>query len=174
MIVLHWSNIFQPGFAICLHNQCSVRHIVNNTATRGWISTHVAINSVETRGRTAPKLASSLKIEHLDGFSTHRNRRFLLSSTYSHYLVGHPALASSGLALNRPIRSRISAKSALDTTTSAIWNTMYRECLITLAPILISFSRSVRSDHVLTDLGNTSRRRKLPRLYAKANNCNRT
>ncbi len=66
---------------------------------------------------------------------------------------------STGLALNRPIRSRISAKSALDTTTSAIWNTMYRESLITLAPILISFSRSVLSDHVLTDLGKDLRGR---------------
>ena len=33
------------------------------------------------------------------------------------------------------------------TTTSAIWKTTQRECLTTLAPILMSFSRSVLSDH---------------------------
>jgi hypothetical protein len=35
---------------------------------------------------------------------------------------------------------------------------------VPLFSISISFSRSVRSDHVFTDLGNTRRRRKLPRL----------
>ena len=31
---------------------------------------------------------------------------------------------------------------------------MYRECLTTLAPILISFSHGVLSDHFLTGFGN--------------------
>src|ERR1035437_2842849 len=57
--------------------------------------------------------------------------------------------------------------------TSAIWKNTYRECATTLAPILMSFSRSVVIDQCLTPLGRASRRRKLPRLYARANNCRR-
>jgi len=37
-------------------------------------------------------------------------------------------------------------------------------CRVTLALILISFSRSVVSDQFRTGLGKASRRRKLPRL----------
>ena len=39
------------------------------------------------------------------------------------------------------------------TATSAIWNVTYPECVTTLAPILISFSRSVVNDQCFTDLG---------------------
>lgn len=39
-----------------------------------------------------------------------------------------------------------------------------------MAPILISFSRGVPSDHFLTDLGNARDLKKLPRLYANAKN----
>jgi hypothetical protein len=44
----------------------------------------------------------------------------------------------------------------------------------TLAPILISFSRSVFKDQCFTLGGRANRRRKLPRLYARANSCSRT
>ncbi len=101
-----------------------------------------------------PKHANSPNRQHFGVYSTHPDRRFLLSSTDPRYLVDHVVPASSGPALNRPIHSRISRRSALGTTTSAIWNTTYRECLTTLAPILISFSRGVRSDHVFTDRAN--------------------
>jgi hypothetical protein len=72
-----------------------------------------------------------------------------------HPIINHPGLTNSGLALDLSIRSRILAKRFLDTATSAIWNTTYHEFLISLAPILISFSRRVRNDHVFTDWGNT-------------------
>jgi hypothetical protein len=63
----------------------------------------------------------------------------------------HPGLAGIVEKRSCLIRLRISRKSALGTATSAIWKMMYRECLTTLAPILTSFSRSVRNDHILTD-----------------------
>jgi hypothetical protein len=94
----------------------------------------------------------------------HLKQRFLITCQDFRSVAGHPSPANSGLDLNRPIRSRISRKSVLGTTASAIWNTTYRECLITLAPILMSFSRSVRSDHFFTDLGNARRLKKLPKL----------
>ncbi|UCG47036.1 MAG: hypothetical protein JSU94_16240 [Phycisphaerales bacterium] len=89
--------------------------------------------------RKAPKHANSPKIKHSGVFSTHLDRRFILSGTDFRYIAGHPALTPSGLALNRLIRSRICRKSALGTATSAIWKMMYLECLTALAPILISF-----------------------------------
>jgi hypothetical protein len=104
------------------------------------------------------------QIQHFGTFSMHLNQRFLITCQGIRSVAGDPTPANSGLDLNRPIRSRISRKSVLGTTTSAIWNTTYRECLTTLAPILISFSRSVLSDHIFTDLGNARRRKKLPRL----------
>ena len=58
--------------------------------------------------------------------------------------------------------------------TSAIWKTTYRAVDTTLVPILIRFSRSVVSDQCFTPLGRASLRRKLPRLYARANSCSRT
>ena len=51
-----------------------------------------------------------------------------------------------------------------DTATSAIWNVTYRPCLTTFAPILISFSRRLVSDHGSAALGIASVRAKLPRL----------
>jgi len=50
---------------------------------------------------------------------------------------------------------------------------MYFACVTTFAPILISVSRSVVSVQPWIALGSTSCRRKLARLYAKANSCNR-
>jgi ABC-type transport system substrate-binding protein len=75
---------------------------------------------------------------------------------------------------SRRIRSRIARNNRFGTATSAIWNTTYRECATTLAPILMSFSRSVVSDQCFTAGGRASRRRKLPRLYARANSWSRT
>ncbi len=63
---------------------------------------------------------------------------------------------------------KIAASNSLGTATSAIWKVTYLECQTTLAPILISFSRSVVTDQCFTDLGNARRRRKFPRLYARA------
>ena len=88
------------------------------------------------------------QIQHSGSFSMHLNQRFLITCQDFRSVAGHPSPANSGLDLNRPIRSRISRKSVLGTTTSAIWNTTYRECLITLAPILMSFSLSVRKWYV--------------------------
>ena len=74
---------------------------------------------------------------------------------------------------SRPIRSRIAANSWRGTATSANWKMMYLACATTLAPILTSFSRSVVSVQPWIGFGSTSCRRKLARLYARANNCNR-
>jgi hypothetical protein len=124
----------------------------------------------DTFPRKAPKHANPSKIKYLGVSSTHLDHRFPFNGADFRHIAGHTALAGSGLALNRTMRSRISQKSTLGTTTSAIWNTTYRECLTTLAPILISFSRSVLSDRFFTDLGNARRLKKLPKLYANANN----
>ena len=66
----------------------------------------------------------------------YRKRKIFSSATH------HPALARSGLTLNRPIRPRISRKSVLGTTTSAIRNTTYRQWLTTLAPMLAELAVS--------------------------------
>jgi len=94
----------------------------------------------------------------------HLDQRFLITCWGFRSVAGHPTRANSALDLNHPILSTISPKGAFGTTTSPIWNTTYRECLTTLAPILIDFSRSVLSDHFFPDLGNARHRRKLPRL----------
>ena len=65
---------------------------------------------------------------------------------------------------NRLIRSRISQNKSFDTATSAIWNITYLECSITLAPIFISFSLRVLSDHFLILSGNAIRLSKVPML----------
>ena len=62
----------------------------------------------------------------------------------------------------------------LRTPTSAIWKNTYFEWRTTFAPILISFSRIVVIVQCFTGAGNTSRRRKLPRVYARANSWRRT
>jgi len=48
--------------------------------------------------------------------------------------------------------------------TSAIWKAMVRPRLLTLAPILISFSFRLDSDQSLIGSGVANVRRKLPRL----------
>jgi hypothetical protein len=48
--------------------------------------------------------------------------------------------------------------------TLKLWDVNPRKWLTTLAPILITFSRSVRSDHFFTDFGKARRIKKLPRL----------
>ena len=81
-------------------------------------------------------------------------------------------MLGGGIA-NWGIRSRIDANNRRGTATSASWNVTYLACRVTLAPILLSFSRSVVSDQCYTGFGKASRRRKLSRLYARANSCNR-
>jgi hypothetical protein len=131
------------------------RHAINEYHNRGSISTPLAINPASTLARETPRHANPLKIQLFDTFSTHFYQLFLITCPDFRFVADHAGPASSGLALNRPIRSRISAKSALDTATSAIWNTTYRECLTTLVPILTSFSRKVVSDQCFT-LGTAS------------------
>ena len=84
------------------------------------------------------------------------------------YRHTQPCRTKGGGTPNRWIRSRIPANNSRGTATSAIWKITYPECLTTLAPILISFSRSVVSDQCFTYLGSANRRRKFPRLYARA------
>jgi len=127
---------------------------LHNSPILGSISTPLTVNSANIPVRKAPKYANSLKIQHFGTFSTHHDREFLITCPDFLSTGGHPAPASFGLALNCPIRPRISRKSSLGTATSAIWNTTYRECLTTLAPILISFSRKVVSDQCSTLGGN--------------------
>ena len=47
---------------------------------------------------------------------------------------------------NLAIRLRIATNKFRVTATSANWNITYRECRVTFAPILTSFSHSVVSD----------------------------
>src|SRR6516225_10943575 len=74
------------------------------------------------------------------------------------------AHAGVGGARSRAISDRMSANICRDTATSAIWNVMYRPWLTTFAPILISFSRRLVSDHGSAAFGIASVRMKLPRL----------
>ena len=84
----------------------------------------------------------------------------------------HIGAALGDSAASRRIRSRIARyPPAADrgTATSAIWKVTYLACRTTLAPILINFSGKVVIVQVFMGRGSTSRRRKLPRLYARAN-----
>jgi len=65
---------------------------------------------------------------------------------------------------SRSIRSRIAANNFRVIATSASWNVTYLAWRVTIAPILISFSRSVVNDQCRTGFGKASRRKKLPRL----------
>jgi len=96
------------------------------------------------------------------GFLPPLDRGFLLPGGVFRRFAGHPIRADSGLAVNRPIRSWVCRKSALRAVSSGIWNTTYPECLITLAPSLISFSRCARRNHFITDLGNVRQLRTVP------------
>ena len=69
---------------------------------------------------------------------------------------------------NRWMRSRIATNNSRETATSSIWKTTCREWVTTLAPILMSFSRSVVNDQCLPGFGNANRRKKFPKLYARA------
>ncbi len=57
----------------------------------------------------------------------------------------HPTAARGNRSRSRSIRPRMAANSSRGTATSATWNITYRACRTTLAPILMSFSRSVVS-----------------------------
>ncbi len=68
---------------------------------------------------------------------------------FTNVSLGHerqPRRSNGGGTPNRWMRSRIVANNSRGTATSAIWKITYPECLTTLAPILISFSRSVVND----------------------------
>src|SRR4051794_15954815 len=60
---------------------------------------------------------------------------------------------------SRPTRPRIAANPARGSAPSAYWNVTARECCTYLAPILISFSRSVVIAHVRTVRGNANSRK---------------
>ncbi len=76
------------------------------------------------------------------------------------------------------INLRISANSRRGIATSASWNVTYRPCRTTLAPILISFSRSVVRDQCSTAsgslekyaalLGKTGRHAEATKMEARA------
>ena len=91
-------------------------------------------------------------------------------SSYSHCyglrcagMYQPPWMAGGGNA-SRSIRSRIAANNFRVIATSASWNVTYFACRVTFAPILMSFSRMVVSDHCFTSWGNANRRKKLARL----------
>ena len=86
----------------------------------------------------------------------------------------HIGVALGDSVASRRIRSRIARYSRHGTATSAIWKVTYLACRTTLAPILINFSPKVVIVQVFMGRGRTSLRKKLPKLYARANNCNRT
>jgi hypothetical protein len=69
-----------------------------------------------------------------------------------------------GAARSRPIRPRMAANNARGTATSASWKIIARAWCTTLAPILISFPRSVVSLQVWADRGSANCLRKLARL----------
>ncbi len=89
------------------------RDIVNNTIIGTSISTGLAISPGRKPFRKTQKRTNSPKVQQFGVFSTHLDRRLLLSFANFRCTVGHPAASSSGPALNRPIRSRISRKSAV-------------------------------------------------------------
>ena len=65
----------------------------------------------------------------------------------------------AGCGRRPSISRRISANSRRVIPTSASWNVTYRPCRTTLAPVLISFSRCVFSNHCSTSSGKASVRR---------------
>ena len=150
-------------------------------------------NWLQKTSMISPKLPWTVKKFHLQGHKVENmNKNRVFMSRTSFYLCfctdldwrhfhpfrffrnywHYPDLM--GTDFKRPIRSRISRNNDLDTITSAIWNITYLECLTTLAPIFISFTCSVLSDQSLIFLGKANRLKKLPRLYANANNWRRT
>lgn len=82
----------------------------------------------------------------------------------------HPGPGAAG---GRPIRPGIAANNTRGTATSVNWNTTALARRTTLAPISISFSRSVVKRRVRTDRDSACRRRKSAGLEAGANNRSR-
>jgi len=79
----------------------------------------------------------------------------------------HPGTVSD--SRNRSTRLRIARTRHLGTATRAIWKMAYLAWATALAPIVISFSRSVVGDQCFTDGGRASLGRKAARLCARAN-----
>jgi hypothetical protein len=73
----------------------------------------------------------------------------------------HPEGHIAGCIACRPIRPKMAANNFRGTATAANWNVTHFECRVTLAPILISFSRSVVNVQPLTLLQTSNRRRRL-------------
>jgi len=80
------------------------------------MSTRLVTNMANTPAGKASKHANPPRFQHFGAFSTNLDRRFLLSDEYYCPVAGHPAPTSPGLALNHPILSRISPKSAFGKT----------------------------------------------------------
>jgi hypothetical protein len=95
----------------------SARHTINHTTIGTSISRRLVTNMADTPPGKAPRDINSPRIRPLDVFSTHLDRRFLLRGAGFRYIAAHLVLTTSGLALNRPIRSRISRKSLCGTAT---------------------------------------------------------
>jgi len=72
------------------------------------IATRLAIKTANTHTRKDLGHPNSAEIQYFGTFSAQLDQRFLLSDTDFRSVAGHPAPTSSGLALNRPIPSRIS------------------------------------------------------------------
>jgi hypothetical protein len=97
-------------------------------------------------------------------FLTYPNSLPHQNAEFFSYCKHYPDPDGIAIIVNCLIRQRISQNKTLGTATSAIWNITYLECLITFAPIFISFSLSVLNDQSLTFFGKAKRLRKLPRL----------
>jgi hypothetical protein len=90
------------------------------------ISTNLTFITANTSRKTTT-LANPPKIQYLGVSSTRLDRRFLNTCPDLRSVAGHRAASSTGLALNRPIRSRVSRNSALGTATSATGKTLHGE-----------------------------------------------
>ena len=72
-------------------------------------------------------------------------------------MIGHGTYPGTGSrGPSRRMRSRTAANGQRGIAASAIWKITYRECVATLASILISFSRSVVGDRCFTGRGHAS------------------
>ncbi len=89
------------------------RDIVNDTTISASTSRRLVTSMANEPSRKAPEHPNSPKIEHFGSFSMHPERRFLLGRADFREIPDHPVLTSSGLALNRLIRSRICRKGRL-------------------------------------------------------------
>ncbi len=108
-------------------------------------------NRVFSAANRWPDFSVFLCLEgHLSIFSTIQT----YPSCRFHWPSISPAYAGTGLRRKSSIRLRMFRNKFLGTATSASWKVTYRPWLTTLAPILISFSRSVVYDQCSTSFEN--------------------